>query len=103
MDLDDITERELIARLNRTFGNKNEDLKLIARLTLLDDGSEEMKERIDVAVKKLQNRNKKIQEEMDKIFENTLDESGNIVPIKKSTESQVQEEVVDLSLNNVVS
>ena len=95
-DIYDIAEKNLTLKLNNTFGDKNEHLKIVTRLNIIDDKSEAHMIRTKITLEKIRQFNEKYKREIDMALKSTIDENGDII-------DYTQDEVIppkELSLKN---
>ena len=81
-DVYDAITKNVKRNLNRQYGDKNTDIKLIQELIIMDDGTPEYKERIDKSMERLRYQNEKMKNEIEGIFTATIDSAGNVIPLE---------------------
>ena len=81
-----LVEQNIDRMTDKLFGDKDPNLKLITKMNLMYDGTEETKEEIEQTISKIKRNNQFEIECLLQEMTMTLDKDGNIVPTDDSYE-----------------
>jgi hypothetical protein len=81
MEIETLVEKNVNSMLDKIFGDKDDTLKAITKLSILNDGSEEMKNKINQTIALIRRNNELEKQMLDDELNLTYDSSGNIIEI----------------------
>lgn len=82
MEFENLIEVNVNKQVDRMFGNKDNKLKLITKIDLLDDGTEESKESTEKILQTIKKSNEMEAYYIKRQLFFTLDKNGNLVELE---------------------
>lgn len=82
MEFDNLIELNVCKQVDRIFGDKDSKLKLITKIDLLENGSEEMKESTERLLQTIKRSNEMEAYYIKRQLFFTLDKNGNLVEVE---------------------
>jgi hypothetical protein len=82
MEFENLIELNVCKQVDRIFGDKDSKLKLITKIDLLENGSEEMKESTEKMLQTIKRSNEMEAYYIKRQLFFTLDKNGNLVEVE---------------------